>query len=414
MAFNGAGTYNPLTPPDFPAVAGQVILASAYNNQINDMATALSLCVARDGQSTMTGTLNMNSHKIANVTAATLATDAPNYGQVVPLVGGVTMTGPLGITTASTCTFAAPVVFSGATATFSTPTLCSNGLTVNSGLAVASGGATVTNGDVFLTNLVTGPNVWFNAAVAGHSGIVFQNNGAVASAILAYSNALQFTYGPVGYPVAFYMDTSTGIVSHNTPLQVVNTYLKMAGYSGVTTDGVIQFGVPGTSYFQKLGTVWNIYNGESALLATLNAGGTILTDQNRMAPVICSMGLLVDVAGATSGNLSFTSTIADVNGCWSNVNPTRITAPALTSKVLVQGALYYTGATAATITITIYKNGVAWFTLGKGFSAAASDILSVFCSTAAAPGDYFELHYAASSATMTLKATYTTLTIEFL
>lgn len=412
MAFNGAGTYITLTPPDFPAVAGQVILASAYNNQINDMATALSLCVARDGQSTMTGALNMNSHKVTNVTAATLATDAPNYGQVVPLIGGVTMTGPLGITTASTCTFAAPVVFSGGTATFSASTLCSNGLTVNSGLTVASGGATVTNGDVFLTNLVTGPNVWINAGVAGHSGLVFQNNGTVTSAILAYSNALQFTYGPVGYPVAFYMDTSTGIVSHNTPLQVVNTYFKVAGYNGVTTDGVIQFGVPGTSYFQKLGTAWKIYNAESALMATLNAGGTILTDQNRMAPVTCSVGISADVAGATVGFLSFGSTFYDPSACWVIGSPTRVTAPALTTQVRIEGALYATG-TATLIVLDVYKNGVLWTSLGRNLLQSLPDIATVFAAGAAAPGDYFELHYSAGTGTMTLKSIKTHLTVQF-
>jgi len=71
MAFNGAGVYELPAPPTFPAVAGTKIRASYFNSTINDIATALSNCIARDGQSTITGTQNFLD---VNVTGDILVT----------------------------------------------------------------------------------------------------------------------------------------------------------------------------------------------------------------------------------------------------------------------------------------------------------------------------------------------------
>jgi len=58
MAFNGSGVYELPSPPTYPAVAGTTIRASYFNSTIQDLATALSLCWTRDGQSTAAGTMN--------------------------------------------------------------------------------------------------------------------------------------------------------------------------------------------------------------------------------------------------------------------------------------------------------------------------------------------------------------------
>jgi hypothetical protein len=57
MPFDGSGGYQPPGPPTFPAVAGTKIRASYFNSTIDDIATALSNCWTRDGQSTATGTM---------------------------------------------------------------------------------------------------------------------------------------------------------------------------------------------------------------------------------------------------------------------------------------------------------------------------------------------------------------------
>lgn len=76
MPFDGNGNYNPLAPPDFPAVAGNTIIADEYNNQINDMATALSAVFPKDGQAAATGHWNIGNFRLTNVGAATTAGDA--------------------------------------------------------------------------------------------------------------------------------------------------------------------------------------------------------------------------------------------------------------------------------------------------------------------------------------------------
>lgn len=82
MPFNGAGVYSPIGSPDFPAVANTVIRAAQYNNEINDLATALTNCVTRDGQSPATNDLPMNTWRHTGVGAATART---HYGRMQEL-----------------------------------------------------------------------------------------------------------------------------------------------------------------------------------------------------------------------------------------------------------------------------------------------------------------------------------------
>ena len=74
MPFDGSGNYVPIDAPDFPAVAGTTIRSSQYNNQINDIAAALSNCLTRDGQSTASADQPMGGKKHLNVAAAALRT----------------------------------------------------------------------------------------------------------------------------------------------------------------------------------------------------------------------------------------------------------------------------------------------------------------------------------------------------
>lgn len=82
MPFNGSGVYNPITSPDFPAVAATTIRAAQYNNEINDLAVALTNCVTRDGQSPATADLPMGGNKHTNVSAAALRTQYARAAEV--------------------------------------------------------------------------------------------------------------------------------------------------------------------------------------------------------------------------------------------------------------------------------------------------------------------------------------------
>jgi hypothetical protein len=93
MPFNGSGTYS--LPAGNPAVTGTTISSTATNNTNTDIATALTNCLTRDGQSTPSANLPMNSKKLTGLAAGTSAGDSVRYEQLallLPLTGG-TMTG---------------------------------------------------------------------------------------------------------------------------------------------------------------------------------------------------------------------------------------------------------------------------------------------------------------------------------
>lgn len=77
MAFNGSGTYN-LPSADLP-VSGQLVSSTKMNSILSDLATALSLCLARDGQSTMNGTLLMGSQKITGLSDGAVGAPAAAF-----------------------------------------------------------------------------------------------------------------------------------------------------------------------------------------------------------------------------------------------------------------------------------------------------------------------------------------------
>ena len=96
MAFNGSGTYN--LPAGNPVVTGTTVSSSTTNTTNSDIATALTNCITRDGQSTPSANLPMNSKKLTGLAAGTSAGDSVRYEQVLLLAGG-TMTGTVTLVT---------------------------------------------------------------------------------------------------------------------------------------------------------------------------------------------------------------------------------------------------------------------------------------------------------------------------
>ena len=91
MSRNGSGTYS--LPAGNPVVTGTTISSTWANNTMNDLAAALTDSVAADGQTPMTGNLDLNTHKIVNLVAGSAAGDAIEFAQfkTPTFTGNVTM-----------------------------------------------------------------------------------------------------------------------------------------------------------------------------------------------------------------------------------------------------------------------------------------------------------------------------------
>jgi hypothetical protein len=98
MARNGSGTYNRAVAP---YVAGTTITAATVNQEMDDIATALTGSMARDGQSPATANIPMGGFRITGLANAVASTDAAALGQITAAQAGAvakagdTMTGAL-------------------------------------------------------------------------------------------------------------------------------------------------------------------------------------------------------------------------------------------------------------------------------------------------------------------------------
>ena len=86
MSFNGSGTFQ-INTAGQPVVTGTVISSTAFNALTADLATGLSTCITKDGQTTPSANIPMGGFKITNLANGTNSTDAVNVSQ---LQSGVT------------------------------------------------------------------------------------------------------------------------------------------------------------------------------------------------------------------------------------------------------------------------------------------------------------------------------------
>jgi hypothetical protein len=96
MSRNGSGTYS--LPAGNPVVTNTTISSTWANNTLTDLATAMTGSVAADGQTTLTGNLQMNSNKLTGLAVGTTAGDSVEYSQLAALLVSPTITGDLTVT----------------------------------------------------------------------------------------------------------------------------------------------------------------------------------------------------------------------------------------------------------------------------------------------------------------------------
>jgi hypothetical protein len=80
MPRNGSGTYS--LPAGQPVVTNTTISSTTFNTLTSDLSTAITQSVCSDGQTPMTGNLNMGSKKIVSMADGVNPTDAASYSQL--------------------------------------------------------------------------------------------------------------------------------------------------------------------------------------------------------------------------------------------------------------------------------------------------------------------------------------------
>jgi hypothetical protein len=82
MAFNGTGTFVRIYNWVNDKVNAVPITASSFDAELDGMASGLSDCITKDGQTTITGNIPMNSHNFTGLSTGNARTDSLTLGQV--------------------------------------------------------------------------------------------------------------------------------------------------------------------------------------------------------------------------------------------------------------------------------------------------------------------------------------------
>lgn len=203
MPFDGSGNYAPISAPDFPAVASTTIRASQYNNQINDIADALSNCLTRDGQSTASANQPMGGMKHTNVAAATARTQ---YARAAEVQDG-SITYLTSVAGTDTITAVGPLTL----AAYAT------GQVFRFKAAAANSGA-----------------VTLNINSIGAKPLTYDGATALKAAELTANTAVEVFYDGVGFQLL-----NHSILAHEAALNPHPIYLTQSGlaaHTGDTTD----------------------------------------------------------------------------------------------------------------------------------------------------------------------------------
>ena len=212
MSFNGSGTFN-LYATGNPVVTGTTVSASWANNTLSDIASGLSNCITRDGQSPATANIPMGSHKITGLAVATTTGDALSYGNVA---------------TVSDLTASGTVTLSGGTA---------NGVAYLNGSKVLTTGSALTFDGTTLTANGGASAIKTNGASA--SQISYLVNGVETA--IAYVDATQHILGSsTAVPVIFRYQGSEQMRLTSTGLGIgTSTVLGSLTIAGSATTSIV-------------------------------------------------------------------------------------------------------------------------------------------------------------------------------
>lgn len=255
MSFNGAGLFQ-INSSGNPVVTGTTISSTWANALTADLATGLSTCITKDGQTTVTANIPLGANKITGLAVGTASTDAINLSQL-------TQFGPPGYTTTAT----------GATTT--TLTVASTQLQYFTGST---------------TQIVALPVT--STLVLGFSFIIVNNSSGVVTVNSSGGNAVVAMVALSQVTVTCILTSGTSAASWNIEYTghtaVTGTGSEVLSISpslttptiGAATATSINFGQTALNYYQE-GT-WTPVDGSGASLSFTNVTGSY-TRNGRLA-----------------------------------------------------------------------------------------------------------------------------------
>ena len=303
MAYNGSGTFL-INSTGQPVVANTVISATVFNALTADLASGLTNCITKDGQSTPTANIPMGSNKITSLAVGTLANDAATLGQVqstaAKLIGSISgVDTVLGIMSPTLTAYAAGQLFyyiaAGANTgavTLNIDGLGAKAVTRDGATALAAGD--INSGEIVVViydgtrfQMINAANSFGNTTING-TLTVTGNTGLQANVSITSTLSVGGTFAVTGAATL----GSTLAVTGKADLPTVSTASINAAVAVVTT-----------------GTVTNLTS-TSASIASVNAGVALLTT----ATVTDLTASSASIASANIGNLQFTAaSIASIN-----------------------------------------------------------------------------------------------------
>lgn len=208
MSRNGSGTYS--LPAGNPVVTGTTIASTWANNTLSDIASALTGSIAADGQTPVTGNLQMGNNRITGLATPSVGTDAVTKAYADALVDGTASGSFTNLTVTGTTTLATALtgILKGTSGVVSVATAGTDYAGISTAQSFTAGQrgsvSALTDGATITPNFNTANNFSLTIGgnrtlanptnlTAGQSGVILITQDGTGGRTLAYGSYWKFT-----------------------------------------------------------------------------------------------------------------------------------------------------------------------------------------------------------------------------
>jgi hypothetical protein len=345
LSLNGSGSYS-APAADFPAVANTLIESTKFNNIINDIATALSTAVYKDGQQTVTANIPMGGFRFTGLGAGSTAGHSLRYEQLFT-TSAVTLLGALDLVKGADIASAGTLNLTTATGNgvHVTGTTTITAVTLGSGmwrLVVFDGALTLTH-HATNNNLPGGANIttaagdralyWADGTtvycavymkangkpIAGASGAITSSDFTMSTARLlgrttASTGAIEEI--SVGASLTLSGGSLSGTAASDTQAGVIEVAIQSEMETGSSTTLAV---TPGRQqYHPSAAKVWG----------QASASGTLIVGYNVTSITDTGTGVATVVVGTdfSTDNVAVSDVVSAVGTLFSKINGTPTTS----------------------------------------------------------------------------------------